>query len=216
MKIIPPSVKIEQRPHYKDMLSLVESAARTCYKSEPKGDAAGFIRKIIAKGHESVLEHVSICVRIVCDRGVSHELVRHRTGIAFSQESTRYVRYDKADMEFIEPWWWSACADGDIERSIFEGACHDAESRYLAMLACGAAPQAARAVLPNALKTEVVVTANLREWRHVFRLRLDRAAHPDMRRVMGLVFEKFATEYPVFFEDLCQKRTTENSSGSQV
>ena len=106
--------------------------------------------------------------------------------------------------------------DGDIERSIFEGACHDAESRYLAMLACGAAPQAARAVLPNALKTEVVVTANLREWRHVFRLRLDRAAHPDMRRVMGLVFEKFATEYPVFFEDLCQKRTTENSSGSQV
>lgn len=202
MKIIPPSVSFDFQWDYPFALDIIERAGRTCYKSEPKGDSEAFIRKIISKGHESVLEHVSIGARIICDRGVSHELVRHRTGIAFSQESTRYVRYDKDNMEFIEPWWWHDHTFDRLQFDIFEGACIDAESRYLSMLACGAAPQAARAVLTNALKTEVVATANLREWRHIFKLRRSMAAHPDMRRVMDMVFYKFVNEYPVFFEDL--------------
>lgn len=202
MQIIEPAVKIIQMPSYRDALEIIEAAARTCYKSEDKikdGSAVDLIRRCIRQGHESVLEHVNVTLRLICDRGVSHELVRHRLA-AYSQESTRYVKYD--DVQYIEPWWWNdEPHDFDLQYKIVEyfWLCQDL---YSTMLASGMAPQAARAVLPSAVKTEVVMTANIREWRHVFKLRTSAAAHPDMRRIMLIALSAMKMMLPVFFEDI--------------
>ena len=202
MQIIEPAVKIVQMPSYRDALEIIEAAARTCYKSEDKikdGSAVDLIRRCIRQGHESVLEHVNVTLRLICDRGVSHELVRHRLA-AYSQESTRYVKY--GDVQYVEPWWWNEEPhDFDLQDKIVEyfWLCQDL---YSTMLSSGMAPQAARAVLPNAVKTEVVMTANLREWRHVFKLRTSAAAHPDMRRIMHIALSAMKLMLPVFFEDI--------------
>lgn len=200
MQIIEPAVKILQMPTYREALDVTELAARTCYKSEDKikhGSDIALIKRCIRDGHESVLEHISVSLRFICDRGVSHELVRHRLA-AYSQESTRYVRY--GDVQFIEPWWWQV-ADEDLVIKVHEFFALS-EDLYCTMLDSGCAPQAARAVLPTALKTEVVMTANLREWRHVFKLRTSKAAHPDMRRIMLIALSAMKMMLPVFFEDI--------------
>lgn len=202
MRIIKPSVSWEHGPTYQEALRVVEMAARTCYRSFDKSGpetAEPRIRHCIRLGHESILEHVAFGLRLITDRGVTHELVRHRIGVAFSQESTRYVRYN-GEMEFIEPWWWGDDGIDEIVGRHFANACEDSEDRYHEMLKHGSAPQAARAVLPNCLKTEIVATANLREWRHIFRLRRSPAAHPDMRGLMDAAHEMARTNYPVFFE----------------
>ena len=202
MKIIKPSVEIVAMPDYSEALRIIESAARTCYKSEDKigpGSAEKLIRHCIKRGHESVLEHVGFTLRIVTDRGVMAELTRHRIGVAFSVESTRYVRYD-GDMEFVEPWWWEdVVLKGAREPFIWQ--CVDSESRYYAMIdEFKLPPQAARAVLPLALATTITMTANIREWRHIFNLRCDKAAHPDMVRVMTMARDIAREKLPVFFE----------------
>ncbi len=123
-------------------------------------------------------------VKFICDRGVSHELVRHRP-CSFAQESTRYVNYGGKDMEFIEPTGfedWSGLSKYEFIR-----ACEQGEAAYNIMLRGKSSPQQARAVLPNALKTEIIVTADAAEWAHIKRLRTDKAAHPDMQRVMNMV-----------------------------
>jgi thymidylate synthase (FAD) len=202
MQIIEPAVKILQMPTYREACDVTELAARTCYKSEDKikdGSDIALIKRCIRDGHESVLEHVIVSMRLICDRGVSHELVRHRLA-SYSQESTRYVRYE--DMQFVEPWWWQETkGDDDLCEKIVEYFNLSADL-YKTMLECGKAPQAARAVLPAALKTEVVMTANLREWRHVFKLRTSKAAHPDMRRIMLIALSAMKMMLPVFFEDI--------------
>jgi thymidylate synthase (FAD) len=202
MKLIKPAVTFLYGPANSLVMDTIEYAARTCYQSFDKagpGSAEKLIRHCIQRGHESVLEHMTVSLNIVCDRGVTHELVRHRVGVAYSQESTRYVRYD-GEMEFIEPWWWG---ENPLAQVIFTNTCRNAENSYKAMVDdSGLAPQAARAVLPNALKTEIVVTANFRAWRHIFKLRRSKAAHPDMRIVMDLAFDILETMYPVFFEDM--------------
>ena len=210
MTIIPPSVSFWHGPDYDEALSIVESAARTCYRSEDKageGTAEKLIRHCISRGHESVLEHVSFGMRIVCDRGVLAELTRHRIGVAFSVESTRYCNYGQHHIQFIEPWWWhnENETDGDCypwSASPFINVCDKAEGAYKDLLKRGASPQAARAVLPLSLATTISMTANLREWRHIFKLRCDKAAHPDMRRVMCMALEFARDVYPVFFEDI--------------
>jgi thymidylate synthase (FAD) len=207
MKLIEPSFKIEHAPAYFDMLDVIERAARTCYKSENKiknGSAEKLIRSCIKQGHHSILEHCSITVRIACDRGVSHELVRHRL-CAFSQESQRYCAY-KDDVEFIRPYWFDESVGtrdwtNPSEHTAYS-ALRDAERYYQDLLVMGVAPQNARAVLPNATKTEIVITANIREWRHIFTLRCANAAHPEMRGIMVPMRTKFANLWPVFFEDL--------------
>lgn len=129
--------------------------------------------------------------RFICDRGVSHELVRHRP-CSFAQESTRYVSYGGKDMEFIEP---AGFEDWDEDlRAIFKRNCDYSEAHYNYMVANGSRPQQARAVLPNALKTEIVVTADLAEWEHIFKLRCAKDAHPDMRRVMIPLRDRFIEE----------------------
>ena len=204
MKIIEPSVELINPVPYEVALNTIEIAGRTCYQSEDKmtGDSAeGFIRQIIQRGHESVLEHVCVTARFICDRGVSHEIVRHRIG-AYSQESTRYCNYsgDKFGNEItvINP----SHVKGTVLRSMWYGACACAERAYFEMLNSGSSPQEARSVLPNSLKTTIIVTYDLREWRHFLRLRCAPAAHPQMQQV-ALMARKLLTErYPVFFEDL--------------
>ena len=209
MKIVRPSVELINPPTYETLLSTIEQAGRTCYKSEAnikEGSAEKFIRGIIKRGHESVLEHGSVTARIVCDRGVSHELVRHRLA-SYSQTSTRYCNYANerfgSQLEFVEPWWLNEDTTLPMKApAAWVTACRYAEAGYMVMIEAGCAPDAARAVLPNSLKTEVVMSANIREWRHVLKLRLAPAAHPDMRIIANLLRAELLTKYPVFFEDI--------------
>ena len=181
------------------MMEAVEAAGRTCYKSEDRitpGSAEKFVRQIIKSGHESVLEHEKVSVRVVCDRGVSHEIVRHRLA-SYSQESTRYCDY-KGGMAVIEMGGLLA----PEAEAVWLEAMDAAEKAYARMRAMGVSPQLARSVLPNSLKTEIVMTMNLREWRHFFRLRTAKAAHPQMREVAGMAFELLKGVLPVVFEDI--------------
>ncbi|WP_027358495.1 FAD-dependent thymidylate synthase [Desulforegula conservatrix] len=205
MRVIDPSFEILNAPDAKAMLRHIELAARTCYKSEEKineGSAADLIKRLIKMGHHSVLEHSSLSVRFICDRGVSHELVRHRL-CSFSQESTRYCNYagEKFGKEitFVRPVFWKK---GSLMYKTWEGAMKEAEKAYLYLLNNGASPQEARSVLPNSLKTDIVVTANIRQWRLVFNQRCASAAHPQMRQSMLPVLDAFSKLFPVFFEDI--------------
>jgi len=192
----------------KDPLSLIERAARTCYQSEPEmyygeNDWA-LIRRVLRKGHESVIEHASATVKFITNRGVTHEMVRHRIA-AYSQESTRYCNYGGKDMEFILPVWWDdriPFLKGTTCQQFFWIACRQAEYNYNALIKRGWTPQQAREVLPNALKTEIITTYNFREWRHVFKLRCSKAAHPQMRALMQDCLQLFKERVPVIFEDI--------------
>ncbi|MDP2718911.1 MAG: FAD-dependent thymidylate synthase [Dehalococcoidia bacterium] len=193
-----------------DIYCAIERAGRVAYKSEDRitsASAEKFIRAIIQRGHESVIEHFNISVLFVTDRGVTHELVRHRL-CAYTQESTRYCNYSysKKGMVFIRPVFWG---DGDA-RSVY---CYDAwlkamdvtESIYNTMIDRGATPQEARAVLPNSLKTEIVCTANIREWRHILVLRTSSGAHPQIRALMLSLLHEFKDKLPVLFDDIKEK-----------
>ena len=186
----------------------IEAAARTCYKSEGKiqeGSAAKLVAGLIKSGHEAMLEHASVTVKFVVDRGISHELVRHRLA-SFAQESTRYCNYSKDDfgseITFIIPDYLEYKSEG---WNIWKESMKQAEDAYFKMLDFGLSPQQARAVLPNSLKTEVVMTANLREWRHFFKLRAlgtTGKPHPQMLEVAVPLLEDMKNLIPVVFDDL--------------
>ena len=208
MTIIDPSFTwLGNAPDGDQMLANIAAAGRVCYQSESKSDDAAFVRKRIKQGHESVLEHEKISVRIICDRGVSHELVRHRIA-SYSQESTRYCNYSKgkfgSELTFIRPYWDDRSIRAEMIRlrACWQEACLNAEWSYKKMIDAGCTPEAARAVLPNCLKTEVVMTANLREWRHFFKLRCAPAAHPDMRIIANMLLTAFKDVVPVVFDDI--------------
>lgn len=211
MKLVKPNSSILHiTPH---PLELIELAGRTCYKSEDRitnESAPHFAKMVVNRGHHSVIEHASATVKFVIDRGVSHELVRHRL-CAFSQESTRYCNYGKAgQVTFVIPPWLdiAPCELGMNEWSTrgealetWLQAMRRAESAYLELLSQGWSPQQARSVLPNSLKTEIVVTANLREWRHIFDLRCSKAAHPQMQEIMIPLRAAMRKRIPVIFDD---------------
>lgn len=208
MKIIKPGIELVGAPDYGAMLKKIERIGRICYKSEDKikdGSAEDFIRGIIKRGHESVIEHESISVIVTCDRGVSHEIVRHRIA-SYSQESTRYCNYsgDKFGKEItvIEPCFLVPSTEG---YAYWKHGCEKAEEAYFDMLNWGCTPQEARDVLPTSLKTEIAMTYNLREWRHFIRLRNGFAAHPQIREVTKMILKEFAQRYPVFFDDLVEE-----------
>lgn len=190
------------------MLEKIEQVARTCYKSEGKiqeGSAAKMVASLIKSGHEAMLEHASVTVKFVVDRGISHELVRHRLA-SFAQESTRYCNYSKDDfgseITFIIPDYLEYKSEG---WNIWKESMKQAEDAYFKMLDFGLSPQQARAVLPNSLKTEVVMTANLREWRHFFKLRAlgtTGKPHPQMLEVAVPLLEDMKNLIPVVFDDL--------------
>jgi len=205
MKIIAPSFQFLQPVQGGELLKRLERAGRVCYKSEDKiteGSAEKFLANIIRRGHESVLEHEKVTVSLICDRGVTHELVRHRIA-SYSQESTRYCNYanDKfgGELTFIRPCFW---AEDDPKYAVWKEQMQRVEDAYIRLIADGASPQEARSILPNSLKTEIVVTMNIREWRHFFRLRAAPAAHPQMQEVAIMLLRAFQAEIPVLFDDL--------------
>lgn len=205
MRIIEPSVEILTPIDGEAILKMLEAVGRTCYKSEDKiqeGSAEKFISNIVKRGHEAVIEHYNITVKFICDRGVTHEIVRHRLA-SYCQESTRYCNYanDKFNGEItvIKPMFLEVGTDG---WELWHDACAMAEKFYFDLLDFGCSPQEARAVLPNSLKTELVMTANIREFRHFFKLRCSKAAHPQMREVALMLLKEFKERIPVLFDDI--------------
>ena len=206
MKIIEPNVELIGEIDTEKIMRHIELAGRVCYKSESRisdDSADKFIANIIKSGHESVIEHVSLTFKIICDRGVTHEIVRHRLA-SYSQESTRYCNYasDKFgnELTFIKPCFWS---EDDKNFLLWKDSMEQLEKNYLEMLANGAKPQEARSILPNSLKTEIFMTANLREWRHFLKLRTSERAHPQMREVALKIYKILNEKLPVIFKDIC-------------
>ena len=200
-------------------LQHIEKIGRVCYKSEGNitkdGESAKkFVEMLIKNGHEAMIEHSSLSVKFIVDRGVSHELVRHRIA-SFAQESTRYCNYSKdkfgSECTFID------LADGimldtkmqnmsaeeiDLILEEWTTAMKDTENHYMKMLELGATPQIARSVLPNSTKTEITITANYREWRNFFKLRTAKAAHPSMREVTIPLLNELKKRIPIIFDDI--------------
>lgn len=206
MKLIKPSFEILSMTG----IDLIEKAGRTCYKSEDKitdDSAAKFVEMLDKRGHRAMLEHSFASVRVVCDRGVTHEIVRHRL-FSYAQESTRYCDYSKdkfGGITFILPPWvnieegqYEVEDDGDYEftDTRWFNSCLNAEMDYLSLLANGWTAQQARAVLPNCLKTEIVISGNFREWQHFFTLRTAQTAHPQMREIATPICEEFERRIP--------------------
>jgi thymidylate synthase (FAD) len=222
MKIVKAGIEIIDSLNGLDVIKKIERCGRVCYKSEEKiteDSAVKFVQKILQSGHESVLEHFSFTVKFICDRGVSHEIVRHRIA-SYSQESTRYCNYGKdqfaRQVTFIQPCWFENNVTGiyedelskyetyqwvDLPEQAWMLAMAEAEDAYLTLLGFGWSPQQARSVLPNSLKTEVVMTANIREWRHFLKLRTSPAAHPQMQEVAKMLLLEMR-KIPVLFDDI--------------
>lgn len=212
MKLINPSFEILDKINGNQILKNIEIVGRTCYKSEEKitnDSAEKFVKMVINRGHESVIEHEKATVKIICDRGVSHEIVRHRIA-SYSQESTRYCNYSKNkfnnELTFIVPCWIDTdkeyeCGESNTDFIWFDH-MQQCEEAYNNLIELGWSPQQARSVLPNSLKTEIVCTYNLREWRHFFRLRTSKAAHPQMREIACPLLDEFKKLIPVIFDDI--------------
>ena len=207
MKIIKAGYEILTEISYGGIAELrhIEKIGRVCYKSEDKitedGESAKkFVKMIIERGHEAMIEHSSLSVKFIVDRGVSHELVRHRIA-SFAQESTRYCNYSKDKFDngvtFIKPLFFD-----DTKYQRWLAAMADAESAYLDLLNSGATPQEARSVLPNSTKTEITITANYREWRNLFKLRTANAAHPQMREATIPLLKELKEKLPIIFDDI--------------
>jgi len=181
-----------------ELLQLIEKAGRTCYKSESmitNDSAEKFAKRIVKRGHHSVLEHANITVRLTCDRGVTHELVRHRLA-AYSQESTRYCNYSKMGILFIIPTGFKLDPDDLKLLELIEAhynKCLNEKHR---------SPQQARYFLPTGLKTEIVMTANVREWIHVLTLRTSKAAHPQIRELMFPLLKELKERVPIIFDNI--------------
>ena len=208
MKIINAGFQILTNINGMEMLKAIEYIARTCYKSEnmiTDLSAVKMVESLINRGHEAMLEHCVISVKFIVDRGVSHELVRHRMA-SYAQESTRYCNYSKDkfgnELTFISPCFWSK---GSREYEEWYAAMNSAEDIYFELIDWGVTPEQARTVLPNSIKTEVVMTANLREWRHFFKLRAIGTTgkpHPQMLEVTVPLLAEFKALIPVVFDDL--------------
>jgi len=206
MLILKPSYKIlsEISTGAIKELKRIEDAARICYKSEAAINELSydkFVRGLIARGHDAMLEHSQLSVLFISDRGVANELTRHRVA-SFAQESTRYCNYaieGKTDIAVIKP---NFLKENTKEYSDWFFAVSMAETSYKNLIKQGVSPQNARAVLPLCLKTEVVITANYREWRHILMLRTSDKAHPEMQRIMRPLLDELKTLIPIIFEDI--------------
>lgn len=209
---IRPSVKYVSKINGYHIMRNLEKAARTCYQSNDKEhntSTADFLRGCIKRGHESILEHESVSVDVITSRDVLAEWTRHRIGVAYSVESTRYVNY-KEGIEFIYPIEYDYintknCSDDDpimIRKRIFKEACETSAYAYGQMIKNGAKPQEARAVLPQALKVNMKVTMNIRAWRHFFELRCAPSAHPNIKEIAIAILFEFRKKMLPLFEDI--------------
>lgn len=204
-----------------NLLKSIELYGRICYKSENKiteKSTEKFIKHIIKNGHHSVIEHINISVKIICDRGISHELVRHRLA-SFSQESTRYVNYG-TNCTYIIPSWFehiNECNNKEFnindnldnfnedEKYWIESIILNELHYHMLLFNFKWNPQKARSILCNSTKTELIITANLREWRHIFNLRCSRKAHPQMQEIMIPLMIKMSNAIPIIFDDIKEK-----------
>jgi len=205
MRLIKPGFEIVELVDGDNILKTIEKYGRVCYKSEDlitDDSAEIFVRKIIQSGHESVIEHCKISIKIICDRGVSHEIVRHRIA-SYSQESTRYCNYANEkfgnELTFIIPLFFE---ENSKMYKVWKSTMQMIEDNYNTMIAAGARPEEARSILPNSLKTEIIVTMNLREWRHFCKLRTSENAHPQMREIAIPILKELQRILPVVFEDI--------------
>jgi thymidylate synthase (FAD) len=205
MKIIKPSYEIITPISREQILKAIEVVGRVCYQSEDKiaeNSASKFVAMLINRGHEAMIEHISLTIKFICDRGVSHEIVRHRIA-SFAQESTRYCNYsnDKFGNEItvIKPCFYE---EKTSNYTAWREACERSEISYFWLLNHGSTPQEARSVLPNSLKTEIVVTMNLREWRHFFKLRTAKVAHPQMQEITRPLLNELKEKLPEIFNDI--------------
>lgn len=211
MKIVNAGYEILTEIDGENELMFIEKVGRVCYKSEDKiteGSANGFVKMLIDRGHEAMLEHSCLTVKFIVDRGISHEIVRHRL-FSFAQESTRYCNYSKGkfgnEITVIKPCFFDTgmgTASNSLVYEEWKHSCEIAERSYFKLLEYGAKPQEARAVLPNSLKTEVIVTGNYREWRHFLKLRTAKAAHPQMREVAIPLLEELKSRLAIIFDDI--------------
>lgn len=210
MRIIEPSYEILTEISQGGIKELqhIEKIGRVCYKSEDKitenGESAkNFVKMLIGRGHEAMIEHSSLSVKFTVDRGVSHELVRHRIA-SFAQESTRYCNYSKDKFDngitFIKPFFFK---EGTEEYEEWKCVMDNAEQSYLWLInECKKSPQEARSVLPNSTKTEITISANYREWRNFFKLRTAKAAHPQMQEVTRPLLKELKEKLPIIFDDI--------------
>ena len=196
MKIIEPSATLVDEINPDEILLKLEACGRVSHQSQPReGSTEKFVRMLIKRGHESVLEHVSLTFRIICDRAIQNELVRHRHA-SFTVESTRYVKYD--ELEVIAPRWQEQTF---LYRKWYSH-MREVENTYKDMIEHGARHEDARSVLSNCVKSELYMTCNLREWRWILKQRTDKAAHPQMRQIMNQVLAVFKEKLPVIVEDI--------------
>ena len=199
MQIIDPSYIVIDKINGEEILKKIEKCGRVCYKSEDRttdDSYKKFVAGLIKSGHESVLEHVSITVKFIISRAIANEIVRHRLA-SYSQESTRYCNY-KDGIQVVMP-------EVVVNQYAYIDACQHAEDAYIELLSEGNKPEIARGVLPNDLKTELIMTANLREWRHFFKMRCDYHAHPEMRRITRPLLKYLHALIPVVFDDLAEE-----------
>lgn len=204
MKIIEPSIEV-QNFNGEQIMKNIEQACRTCYRSEDKISNESYktlLKNCITRGHESVMEHEKITVRMVCDIGVYKDLTRHRIA-SFSIESTRYCNYgkDKFDNEikFIKPC--NIDEDSDLY-AFWKHTMERIEMNYLHMAEHGATPDQMRMILPHSTAAEVCMTANIREWRHILDLRTKKMTHPSIRQILIPLLLLFKTEMPELFGDI--------------
>lgn len=205
MKIIKPYIEIEDEINGKHILSKLEKIGRVCYKSESniyEGSSEKFLSNIIKRNHESVLEHANLSIRVVCDRGVSHEIVRHRIA-SYSQESTRYCNYSNEkfnnELTFINPCFWE---ENSTEFKLWEKTMLEIENNYMELINKGVKAQEARSILPNSIKTELVITMNIRSWRNFLNLRTSMSAHPQIREIAFMILKELKSQIPVLFDDI--------------
>ena len=205
MRVINAGYEIISEISGTDILKSIESIGRVCYKSEEritKDSSEKFVANLLKRGHESVIEHEKITVKFICDRGVSHELVRHRIA-SFSQESTRYCNYSNEkfgkELTVIKPLFWKEESE---QYKSWLNVMNLVEETYNSLVESGSKPEEARSILPNCLKTEIVVSMNLREWRHFFKLRTATAAHPQMREITIPLLSELKRKIPVVFDDI--------------
>lgn len=218
MNIVSPSFLVLDAPDEADVLSKIERIARVCYKSEgsiSECSAVRLVHQLIDSGHEAMIEHCSVSVLLTTDRGVTHEIVRHRVA-SYAQESTRFCNYTNGNkfssgISYID-LFEGMRLDPKVKKMPMQNfaaiysewyqACEDAERHYNKMLELGATPQIARSVLNHSTKSEIVMTMNFREWRHFFSLRTAKDAHPSMREIAIPLFRAFKEKYPVLFSDM--------------
>lgn len=216
MKIIDPYIEVEPYDGVQIMKD-IELACRNCYRSEgniTKDSYKNLLKNCINRGHESVLEHRCIMVRMTCDIGVYKDLTRHRAGASFSIESTRYCNYGKDkfenELKFIKPIFYEQryadeCSnDADIKNSIkyhyWQDCMEDIECTYLQMSRCGCTPDELRMLLPHSTAAQVVMTCNIREWKHILSLRASKHTHPSIQQLMIPLLLKFKEDMPEIFD----------------